>query len=1099
MKKLPSNSCSNNARAKVHRFAFVIVVLAVVWNFSLPNTFADSLQLVETDANLTVSYGEKIVLVYNKQSPQLPDGMDPVYQRSGFIHPVNSPNGKTVTDAFPKDHPHQDGIFSAWVKTSYGDRSLDFWNLSGRTGRVVHDRVVSKFQDDRSVGFEVDMIHQAVGPPNMDILRERWKVTVYKPSDGYNCFDIESLQEAITDTSLVVQQHHYGGMALRGVSRWLRSTDKDLTTDREIAFEPNSLLNNLGQDRKTGNHTPATWVALTGTIDQEDVMIAVLSHPGNLRAPQPARMHDTKPYFCFTPCVTEAFEISQAKPLRAMYRYLVTDASPDPAHIEKRSQEMPKTFEPKENVAVDSPKRSAKDSADIPSAALLTIDRLFTKKEFQPDELGSVVWSRKSSSYYALDRTKDKKKEDGRDLQKFDSATGKAEVIVSAKEWIPSGESKPLAIDSFEFSKDESKLLVFTNSQKVWRRKTRGDYWLFDLKSRELKKLGDDGAPATMMFAKFSPDGSHMSFVREQNIYVQNLDDETIVSLTKDGSTTRINGTSDWVNEEELDLRDGYRWSPDSKSIAFWQFDTSDVQEFKLIDNTHGVYPRIISFPYPKVGETNSSTRLGVVSFDGNDLKWLDVPGDPRNHYLPRMEWTPDGSGLLIQQLNRLQNTNRVFSADPTNGSTKIILVESDASWVENENPVRWLDNGQAFLWLSERDGWRHLYSANTDGKDFKLLTPGEWDVIEVEAIDQERRLVYFSASPENAKQRYLYRVSLDGGNVERLSPADQDGWHTYEFSPDAKWAIHTYSTFMTPPVVKLISLSDNQAIRVLTENLPLREKLDLLSKPTAEFRQVEIEGGVTLDAWCLKPPGFDSTKKYPLLFYVYGEPHGQTVKDAWPNQRGLWHWMLAQQGYVVVSLDNRGTMSPRGRAWRKVVYRQIGILASQEQAAAAQVLLDEWPFIDKDRVGIWGWSGGGSMSLNMIFRYPELYRTAIAVAPVAKQVLYDSIYQERYMGLPTDNADGFRDGSPIHFAHQLKGNLLLVHGTADDNVHYQATEMLIDELIKHQKYFLVMPYPGRSHSISEGDHTVAHFYQTLTLYLQQHLLEPHTEVGFRK
>lgn len=298
----------------------------------------------------------------------------------------------------------------------------------------------------------------------------------------------------------------------------------------------------------------------------------------------------------------------------------------------------------------------------------------------------------------------------------------------------------------------------------------------------------------------------------------------------------------------------------------------------------------------------------------------------------------------------------------------------------------------------------------------------------------------------------------------------------------------------MIPPIVDVISLSDNQSIRVLADNLSLREKLDRLSKPTAEFREVKISNEVTLDAWCLKPPGFDATKTYPMLFYVYGEPHGQTVKDAWPNQRGLWHWMLAQQGYVVVSVDNRGTMSPRGRAWRKVVYRQIGILASQEQAAAAKTLMNEWPFIDKDRVGIWGWSGGGSMSLNMIFRYPDIYRTAIAVAPVAKQQLYDSIYQERYMGLPTDNEKGFRDGSPITFAHQLQGNLLLVHGTADDNVHYQATELLMDELIKHQKYFTAMPYPGRSHSISEGDETVSHFHQTLTLYLQQNLMEPHDQ-----
>ena len=331
--------------------------------------------------------------------------------------------------------------------------------------------------------------------------------------------------------------------------------------------------------------------------------------------------------------------------------------------------------------------------------------------------------------------------------------------------------------------------------------------------------------------------------------------------------------------------------------------------------------------------------------------------------------------------------------------------------------------------------------------------------------------------------------MSLAGGKPERLTPLDQPGWHTYEDSPDANWAIHKYSTFATPPVVELIRLDDHGKVRVLTDNAKLKEKLAQLDRPTSEFFRVDVGNGLLLDGWCLKPPSVNPKDKHPLLFYVYGEPYGQTVQDSWQGSRGLWHWMLAQQGFLVASIDNRGTNVPRGRAWRKSVYRKIGIVAPEEQAAATQALLKRWSFADADRVGIWGWSGGGSMSLNAIFRYPELYHTAIAVAPNADQLLYDTIYQERYMGLPADNAEGYRLGSPITYASQLKGNLLLIHGTGDDNGHYQGTEILINELISHNKQFTVMPYPARSHAINEGKNTVLHFYSLMTNYLRDCLI----------
>ena len=719
-------------------------------------------------------------------------------------------------------------------------------------------------------------------------------------------------------------------------------------------------------------------------------------------------------------------------------------------------------------------------------ASMLTIDRIFGSDEFQSVKLGAFVWSKRSSAYFTLDapRAADK----ARNLVRNDLASGAKEVVVPVSAFIPPGTEKPLEVEAFEFSADETRLLIFTNSKRVWRRNTRGDYWVLDVATRELKKLGGEAGPSMLMFAKFSPDGTRVAYVCANNLFVQDLSDMRITALTTDGSATLINGTSDWVNEEELGIRDGYRWSPDGKDIAFWQFDTSGVREFHLLDDSEGNYPQVISFPYPEVGEKNSATRLGVVSATGGDVRWLKAPGDPREHYLPHMEWTPDGSQLLVEQLNRLQNTNRVMLADPKTGETRTILTETDAAWLENENPVRWVKQGRDVLWLSERDGWRHAYLAGTDGKRFTRVTQGNFDVIHVDAVDAAGGWLYYAASPVNATQRYLYRTRLDGGTPERLSPADQPGWHTYDFSPDTQWAVHTYSTFATPPVMELIHLPEHKVVRVLNDNAKLREKLTTLKRPTAEFLRVDIGGNVLLDAWCIKPADLDPKRKHPLLFYVYGEPAGQSVQDNWGGTRGLWHAMLAQQGYLVVSVDNRGTASPRGREWRKSVHRQIGILAPQEQAAAARALLSRWPFADPEKVGIWGWSGGGSMSLNAIFRYPGLYRTAMAVAPNASQLLYDTIYQERYMGLPADNAANYRDGSPITHAEHLQGNLLLIHGTGDDDGHYQGTERLMNELITHNKLFTMLPYPGRSHALREGPNTERHFFSVFTDYLHRNL-----------
>lgn len=719
--------------------------------------------------------------------------------------------------------------------------------------------------------------------------------------------------------------------------------------------------------------------------------------------------------------------------------------------------------------------------------ALLTLDRIFADGEFKERTLGHHAWSRRTASYFTLEAPQAGGK--GQDLVRHDAESGTREIVVPASAWVPKGAHEALPVEAFEFSADESRLLIYTRSQRVWRQNTRGDYWVIEPdQPGSLRQLGGGAEPASLMFAKFSPDGTRVAYVQGNNLHVQELSGMQITSVTTDGSPTLINGTSDWVNEEELHIRDAFRWSPDGGSLLFWQFDTRGVRPFHLINNTDGTYPKITSFPYPKVGETNSATRLGVVSAAGGDVCWLDLPGDPRQHYLPRAEWSPDGRHILVQQLNRLQNANRVMLADAKTGSTRDILTETDEAWLENDNPVRWLDGGSAFLWLSERDGWRHAYRAGTDGRRFDRLTGGEFDVMQVQAVDEENDWLYFSASPEHPIRQSLYRQRLSGGAPERVSPASQPGWHDYDFSPDARWALHTYSSFTQPPVVELVRFPDHAVVRVPEDNRKLRAKVAALRAPEAGFLRVDIGDGVLLDVWSLKPAARDPAVRHPLLIHVYGEPASQTVRDKWPGERGMWHWMLAQQGYLVASIENRGTPVPRGRAWRKMAFRQIGILAPQDQAAGVRALLKLWPCADPARIGVWGWSGGGSMSLHAIFRYPDLYAMAMAVAPNPSQLLYDTIYQERYMGLPGDNAENYRLGSPITHASRLQGNLLLIHGTGDDNGHYQGTELLMNELIAHNKYFTAVPYPNRSHAISEGTNTVRHFYGTLTRYLQDHL-----------
>lgn len=724
----------------------------------------------------------------------------------------------------------------------------------------------------------------------------------------------------------------------------------------------------------------------------------------------------------------------------------------------------------------------------VQSQSDLNLDRIFTKYEFSPEWLGPIRWFDEGESYIRLEKSASHPS--AKDLVKYNTVSGDKVVLIPASSLIPEGKQEPLSIENYYWSPDKSKLLIFTNSQRVWRYNTRGDYWVYDTQKKTLKQLGgSDAKPSTLMFAKFSPDGQKVAYVREHNIYVEPLASDEIVQLTSDGSERIINGTFDWAYEEEFDCRDGFKWSPDSKAIAYWRIDATSIRNFYMINNTDSAYSQIIPVQYPKAGETPSECKAGVVSAAGGPTTWMHMSGDPRQNYIPRMIWTPDSKSVLMQHLNRAQNHNRVTRGDVKMGNVKVIFEDKETAWLDVVNDFQYLNNGKNFTWVSEKSGWKAAYAISADGKTEQRITPEGQDMIEIKLIDEKGGWLYYIASPDNATQRYLYRTKLSGkSKQQKISPDAQAGTHEYDITPNGKYAVHTFSKAGVPPVTNLISLPDHKVIRNLVSNEKLKAKIDALDKQPMEFFTVDVEEGVSLDAYMIKPPDFDPSKKYPVLFYVYGEPWNQTVLDSWGGSTYLWHLMLTQQGYIVMSVDNRGTPGPKGRDFRKCVYGQIGVLSSADQAAAVKKIINNYSFVDSDRIGIWGWSGGGAMTLNAMFRYPDIYKVGMSVAPVTNQLLYDNIYQERYSGIPSVNPEGYEKGSPINFAKNLKGDLLLVHGTGDDNVHYQHTEMLINELVKYNKLFSLMSYPNRSHGIYEGENTSRHLRETLTHYLMTHL-----------
>jgi len=738
----------------------------------------------------------------------------------------------------------------------------------------------------------------------------------------------------------------------------------------------------------------------------------------------------------------------------------------------------------------------------------LTLEDIYKDKTFTGERSTYFRWLKDGSGYTVLEEREADSEEakatsseaessedehgiSGNDIVFYGpDATGR-KVLVEFEKLIPAGKKEPLSIEDYQWSKDGKWLMVFTNGEKVWRSRSRGDFWLLNLETSALYQLGGKTPKASnLMFAKFSPDSKRIAYVEDNNIYTEMVGKQTVTALTTDGNENTVNGNFDWVYEEEFSIRDGFRWSPDSKNIAYWQLDTSGVKYFTMINNTKSLYPELTEFPYPKAGEQNSAVKVGVVKLADKKTRWANLEGDNRDRYIPRISWSGNGKELLIQDVNRPQNHNTLWLFDWENNKLANILEDKDDAFLEWFYDAKWSDNGEYFVWHSERDGWRHLYRVSRDGKTIIDLTPGEYDIVDMLAMNEDKNAIYFTASPKDPAQRYLFKATLDGSaKPVRVTPKSSAGSNSYYMSEDTSWAVHTHSSYGFPATKQIVKVVDHSTVKVLVENKELKAKLAKVELPTHEFFNVAAKDGTKLDGYIMFPPNMDKSKKYPIVFYVYGEPWGSTVQDRWEGGNYLYKSLLTQKGFIVASVDNRGTRAPKGRDWRKSIYKKIGIVTVQDQADALDAMAERWSVIDTDRVGVWGHSGGGSSTLNLLFRHGDKYHVGIASAPVPDIRLYDTIYQERYAGNPNTDPESYDNSSPVHFAKNLTGKLLLIHGTGDDNVHYQGSERLINELVKYDKQFEFMSYPNRSHSLREGKGTSLHRARLMVNFFEKNLL----------
>jgi len=664
-------------------------------------------------------------------------------------------------------------------------------------------------------------------------------------------------------------------------------------------------------------------------------------------------------------------------------------------------------------------------------------------------------------------------------IQQFDITTGQVTEVIYEPSMVKTTENFDGEFDSYEFNADESKLLLASGTESIYRRSKKANYYVFDRNTKSVAPVFTEGKH---LYASFSPASDKVAFVFENNMYYKDLASGKVVQVSNDGKFNHIiNGSADWVYEEEFSMSKSFAWSPDGQKIAFLRFDESQVKEFTMTLYNNGPYPEYETFKYPKVGEKNATVSVHI--FDLNTGKTTKAAtGNEADMYYPRIKWTKDANQLCIYKMNRHQNELELLLADAQTGKCESMLKEKNKYYISIDDDMTFLPDGKCFFWTSDKDGYKHIYLYDLKGKLIRQITKGDFDVTNFYGYDAERKTLFYQAAEVSPLDRELYSISLKGKKKQRLTP--NKGTNSGQFSSTFDYYVHNFSTANSPSTYTVYDLS-GKAIRVIEDNAASKSKLDGFGASPVEFMNIKTESNVNLNAWMIKPPNFDESQQYPVFMYVYGGPGSQTVKNSWLGSNYGWFQMLAQKGYIVVSVDNRGT-GARGAEFKKMTYLQLGHYETIDQIESAKYL-GNLPYVDASRIGIFGWSYGGYMSSLCLFKGADVFKSAIAVAPVTNWKWYDSIYTERYMRTYKENEEGYENNSPVNFADRLKGNYLLVHGVADDNVHFQNTTEMVNALVNANKQFDTYFYPNRNHGISGGN-TRLHLYTKMTAFILENL-----------
>ena len=696
----------------------------------------------------------------------------------------------------------------------------------------------------------------------------------------------------------------------------------------------------------------------------------------------------------------------------------------------------------------------------------VTLENIWKTYDFYPKSVSGFNSMQDGNYYSKLD-----KKGDDSQINKYSFRTGqKTLTLVDSK-------NIEIEINNYTFSKDEMKVIFANETEKIYRYSSKSIYHIYNLKTKKLEKLSDD----KVMYADFSPSGDKLAYVNSNNLFVKDLSNGKTIQITTDGEPNQIiNGATDWVYEEEFGLTQAFFWSPDGKNIAFYKFDEREVNEFSMDIFNAKLYPSQYQFKYPKAGEDNSKLSIHIYNFD--DGKTTTISLKKSYEYIPRMNWTKSNDLLYILAMNRHQNELDFILYNTASSSSKILFSEIDKYYIDIHDNTNFTDDGQSLIWTSEKSGFNHIYLVNLKNGQSQQVTTGNWEVTKYHGMKYDDNKVFYTSNEEGTINKSLYCINLDGSDKTKLS--ENLGTNSSTFSNGMKYYSNAYSTANTPPYISLHDHTGKE-IRVLEDNADLSNKMEEFDLTKKKFFSFTTSEDVNLNGWMIKPSDFDPNKRYPVLMFLYGGPGSQQVINSWGWFNYFWHQHLAQKGYIVACVDNRGT-GGRGAKFKKMTYLQLGKYETIDQIEANRYLA-KLPYVDKNRIGIQGWSYGGYMSSLAITKGADLFKTAIAVAPVTNWRYYDNIYTERYMRTPQENASGYDDNSPINHVDSLKGNYLLIHGTADDNVHVQNTYEMVSALVKANKQFDLFVYPDKNHGIYGGN-TRLHLYKLMTDYILENL-----------